>query len=92
MNLVKRLLDQKGRGAVTVGPEVSLATCAKRMADRRVGSLVVGERAEIKGVRTLCNLARAMGPCPGGANGLEPLSQRVPHLRNEPLKPIPDRP
>lgn len=70
MNLVKRLLDQKGRGAVTVAPETSLATCAKRMSDRRVGSLVVVGQAGLVGVLTLHDLARAVGVGEGDVGGL----------------------
>lgn len=70
MNLVKRLLDQKGRGAVTVAPEISLATCAKRMSERRVGSLVVVGQAGLEGVLTLYDLAQAVGTGEGDVGGL----------------------
>jgi len=58
MKLVKHLLDNKGRHIVSVAPDASVFDAIKLMADKAVGSLVVMEDDELRGIITERDYAR----------------------------------
>ena len=58
MKLVKHLLDAKGRELISVTSESSVFDAIKLMADKAVGSLLVMEGDELKGIVTERDYAR----------------------------------
>ncbi|MBT8103781.1 MAG: CBS domain-containing protein [Gammaproteobacteria bacterium] len=58
MKLVKHLLDSKGREIISIAEEASVLDAIKLMADRSIGSLLVMEGAELKGIVTERDYAR----------------------------------
>ena len=58
MKLVKHLLDNKGRHIVSVAPDASVFDAIKMMAEKAVGSLVVMEDDELRGIITERDYAR----------------------------------
>jgi CBS domain-containing protein len=58
MKLVQHLLDSKGRDVITVTAETSVLDAVKIMADRSVGSLLVMDADELKGIVTERDYAR----------------------------------
>lgn len=58
MKLVKHLLDTKGREIISVTSESSVFDAIKLMADKAVGSLLVMEGDELKGIVTERDYAR----------------------------------
>ena len=58
MKLVQHLLDAKGDEVVSIAPDASVFDAIKLMADKGVGSLVVMEGADIKGIVTERDYAR----------------------------------
>lgn len=58
MKLVKHLLDRKGREVISIRSEASVLDAIKLMAERAVGSLVVMEGDELKGIVTERDYAR----------------------------------
>lgn len=58
MKLVQHLLDSKGRDVISVTAETSVLDAIKMMADRSVGSLLVMEGDELKGIVTERDYAR----------------------------------
>jgi CBS domain-containing protein len=58
MKLVKHLLDSKGRHIVSVAPGTSVLDAIKIMADKAVGSLLVMDNDEIRGIITERDYAR----------------------------------
>jgi CBS domain-containing protein len=58
---VKSILSLKGRGVVTIEPRASLATAAKVLAERRIGTLVVMDSADhIAGLLSEREMVRAL--------------------------------
>ena len=58
MKLVKHLLDSKGRTIISVAANASVFDAIKLMADNTVGSLLVMDGAELKGIVTERDYAR----------------------------------
>ena len=58
MKLVQHLLDTKGDEVISIAPDASVFDAIKLMADRAVGSLVVMEDGELKGIVTERDYAR----------------------------------
>ena len=58
MKLVQHLLDSKGREINTIAAETSVLDAIKRMADKTVGSLLVMQGDELKGIVTERDYAR----------------------------------
>ncbi len=58
MKLVQHLLDSKGRDVITVAADTSVLDAIKIMADRTVGSLLVMDGDELKGIVTERDYAR----------------------------------
>ena len=58
MKLVQHLLDRKGRELITVVQEASVFDAIKLMADRGVGSLLVMDGGDLKGIVTERDYAR----------------------------------
>lgn len=58
MKLVKHLLDTKGRGIISIGPDASVLDAIKLMADKLVGSLLVMQGDELIGIVTERDYAR----------------------------------
>jgi len=52
MKLVKHLLDSKGHDVISVAPDLSVFDAIKLMADRLVGSLLVMNDEELRGIVT----------------------------------------
>jgi len=55
---IKQLLDRKGRGVYTIGPEESVFEAIRRMAEKGIGALVVTEGEEPVGILTERDYAR----------------------------------
>lgn len=58
MKLVKHLLDLKGREIISIAQDASVFDAIKLMADRSIGSLLVMEGDELKGIVTERDYAR----------------------------------
>ncbi len=58
MKLVKHLLDSKGREIISIVEEASVFDAIKMMAERSIGSLLVMEGGELKGIVTERDYAR----------------------------------
>ncbi len=58
MKLVKHLLDSKGRDIISIVGDASVLDAIKTMAERSVGSLLVMENDELKGIVTERDYAR----------------------------------
>ena len=58
MKLVKHLLDSKGREIISIAQQASVYDAIKLMADRGVGSLLVMDGDELKGIVTERDYAR----------------------------------
>jgi CBS domain-containing protein len=58
MKLVQHLLDKKGRDLISIRPDASVLDAIKLMADKGIGSLVVTENDELKGIVTERDYAR----------------------------------
>ncbi len=58
MKLVQHLLDAKGRNVISVQPDTSVFDAIKLMADKGIGSLVVCEGGDLKGIVTERDYAR----------------------------------
>jgi CBS domain-containing protein len=63
---VASILKQKGRAVSTVPPTITLQEVAKRLANRRIGALVVvGARGEIEGIISERDIIRALSETGG---------------------------
>jgi len=58
MKLVKHLLDSKGREVISIDPQASVYDAIKLMADHGIGSLLVMDGDELKGIVTERDYAR----------------------------------
>ena len=58
MKLVQHLLDRKGRGIISVAAEASVLDAIKTMAEKSIGSLLVMDGDELKGIVTERDYAR----------------------------------
>ena len=58
MRFVKHLLDAKGRHVISISPDASVLDAIKLMADEGIGSLVVMEGGELRGIVTERDYAR----------------------------------
>ena len=58
MKLVQHLLDAKGDDVISIAPDASVFDAIKLMAEKAVGSLVVMEGDELKGIVTERDYAR----------------------------------
>ena len=58
MKLVQHLLDAKGDDVISIGPDASVFDAIKLMADKAVGSLIVMEGGDLKGIVTERDYAR----------------------------------
>lgn len=58
MKLVKHLLDSKGRDIISIVGDASVLDAIKTMAERSIGSLLVMENGELKGIVTERDYAR----------------------------------
>ncbi len=58
MKLAQHLLDNKGRDLISIRPDASVLDAIKLMADKGIGSLVVTENDELKGIVTERDYAR----------------------------------
>lgn len=78
---VRTILDEKGRGVITISPDATLHEAATLMARNRIGALVVtaGEGG-IAGILSERDIVRAIGQ--GGA---EALAQQVSHVMTAPV-------
>lgn len=58
---VKSILDDKGRAVVTIGPQTTLAEAAAKLAEHRIGALVIGELGgTISGIFTERDVVKAV--------------------------------
>ena len=58
MKLVQQMLDAKGDDVISIAPDASVLDAIKLMAEKGVGSLVVMEGSELKGIVTERDYAR----------------------------------
>lgn len=58
MKLVQHVLDAKGRNVISIDPGASVLDAIKLMADKGIGSLVVTEGGDLKGIVTERDYAR----------------------------------
>ena len=58
MKLVKHLLDSKGHHVISVAPDLSVFDAIKLMADKSVGSLIVMDDEQLRGIVTERDYAR----------------------------------
>lgn len=58
MKLVKHLLDSKGRDVISIAEDASVLDAIKIMAERSIGSLLVMDGDELKGIVTERDYAR----------------------------------
>ncbi len=58
MKLVQHLLDAKGDDVISIAPDASVFDAVKLMADKAVGSLLVMDGGELKGIVTERDYAR----------------------------------
>jgi CBS domain-containing protein len=58
MKLVQHLLDRKGRELISIVQDASVFDAIRLMADRRVGSLLVMDSTDLKGIVTERDYAR----------------------------------
>ena len=58
MKLVQHLLENKGGDLISIQPDASVLDAIKLMADKGIGSLVVTENEELKGIVTERDYAR----------------------------------
>ena len=58
MKLVQHLLDAKGRDIISITPEASVLDAIKLMAEKTVGSLLVMQGDELRGIMTERDYAR----------------------------------
>ena len=58
MKLVKHLLDTKGRNIISIEPKASVLDAIVLMADKGIGSLLVLEGGDLKGIVTERDYAR----------------------------------
>lgn len=58
MKLVKHLLDIKGKNVISIQPDASVLDAIKLMAEKSIGSLVVCEGEDLKGIVTERDYAR----------------------------------
>ena len=58
MKLVKHLLDSKGHDVISVAPDLSVFDAIKLMADKLVGSLLVMDDEQLRGIVTERDYAR----------------------------------
>lgn len=58
MKLVKHLLDSKGHDVISVAPDLSVFDAIKLMADKLVGSLIVMDGEQLRGIVTERDYAR----------------------------------
>jgi CBS domain-containing protein len=64
---VATILKQKGRSVATVAPTASVQEVAKRLAQRRIGALVVvGSRGQIEGIVSERDIIRALSDTGAG--------------------------
>jgi CBS domain-containing protein len=64
---VATILKQKGRSVATVAPTASVQEVAKRLAQRRIGALVVvGSRGQIEGIVSERDVIRALSETGAG--------------------------
>ena len=64
---VATILKQKGRSVATVAPTATLQEVAKRLAQRRIGALVVvGSRGQIEGIVSERDIIRALSETGAG--------------------------
>ena len=67
---VATILKQKGRSVATVAPTATLQEVAKRLAQRRIGALVVvGSRGQIEGIVSERDIIRALSETGAGCLG-----------------------
>jgi CBS domain-containing protein len=57
---VRRIIQEKGRDVVTVGPAASLAEIAATLAEKKIGAVVVVEGRAIKGIISERDIVRAL--------------------------------
>ncbi len=80
MKLVRHLLDVKGSDIVTIDEGASVFDAVKMMADRSIGSLLVMEGNDLKGIVTERDYARKVilkGRSPGTARVGEIMTTRL---------------
>ncbi|MDN2568020.1 CBS domain-containing protein [Aquibium sp. A9E412] len=72
---VRKILEEKGRDVVTLGPDRTLAEATRLLADKRIGALVITERdGGIAGILSERDIVRVIGE--DGADALSrPVSQ-----------------
>lgn len=58
MTTVQQLLDQKGRGVVSIRPDATVFDAVKEMAEKDIGSLVVMDGEKLLGIITERHYAR----------------------------------
>ena len=58
MKLIKHLLDTKGGHIISVAPDTSVLDAIKLMADKAIGSLVVMDNEELRGIMSERDYAR----------------------------------
>jgi len=58
---VRAILDTKGRQVECVEPETTLADAAKRLAERKIGAVLVLSNARMEGILSERDIVRALG-------------------------------
>jgi CBS domain-containing protein len=69
MTTVARIIEDKGRGVVTVAPAASLAEVAAILAEKRIGAVLVTENDAIRGIVSERDIVRALAKHGGEALG-----------------------
>jgi CBS domain-containing protein len=57
---VGRIIDEKGRGVVTIPPDRSLAEVAALLSEKRIGAVLVTENGAIQGILSERDIVRAL--------------------------------
>jgi len=70
---VRAILDTKGRQVESVEPETTLADAAKRLAERKIGAVLVLSNTRMEGILSERDIVRALGER-GAAVLTEPVS------------------
>src|SRR5690606_31603422 len=59
---VRKILDSKGHGVVSIDPESTLATAVKTLSERKIGAiLVMGSDQRLEGILSERDIVRVLG-------------------------------
>ena len=66
MSTVQKLMDRKGGGVITIGPEETLHAAVEKLRDHRIGALVVTEDGgDLIGILSERDIVRKLADTPG---------------------------